>query len=72
MDRELVLDRFFLVFELLLTPYLKPALKIKRIGFSPKLSIQPCRPVSDSALPGAIGAQFRPKLLNQKATLAHA
>ena len=30
------------------------ALKIKKICFSPKVSIQPCRPKSDSALPGAI------------------
>ena len=29
-------------------------LKIKKICFSPKVSIQPCRPKSDSALPGAI------------------
>ena len=35
------------------------------------MSIQPCRPKSDSALPGAIWAQFRPKKLNQKAIPAH-
>ena len=29
-------------------------LKIRKICFSPKVSIQPCRPKSDSALPGAI------------------
>ena len=29
-------------------------LKIKKICFSPKVSIQPCRPKSDSTLPGAI------------------
>ena len=29
-------------------------LKIKKICFSPKVSIQPCRPKSDSALLGAI------------------
>ena len=32
----------------------KDTLKIKKICFSPKVSIQPCRPKSDSALPGAI------------------
>ena len=48
------------------------ALKIIKICFNPKVSIQPCRPKSDSALPGAIWAQFRPKKLNQKAILAHA
>ena len=31
------------------------------------MSIQPCRPKSDSALPGAIWAQWRPKKLNRKA-----
>ena len=46
-------------------------LKIKKICFSSKVSIQPCRPKSDSALPGAIWAQFRPKKLNQKAIPAH-
>ena len=35
------------------------------------MSIQPCRPKSDSALPEAIWAQFRPKNLNQKAIPAH-
>ena len=50
----------------------KDTLKIKAICFSPKVSIQPCRPKSDSALPGAIWAQFRPKKLNQKAIPAHA
>ena len=42
-------------------------LKIKKICFSPNVSIQHCRPKSDSALPGAIGAKFRQKKLNQKA-----
>ena len=46
-------------------------MKIKKICFSSKVSIQPCRPKSDSALPGAIWAQFRPKKLNQKAIPAH-
>ena len=46
-------------------------LKIKKICFSLKVSIQPCRPKSHSALPGAIGAQFRPKKLNQKAIAAY-
>ena len=46
-------------------------LKIKKICFSPKVSIQPCRPKSASALPGAIWTQFRPKKLNQKAIPAH-
>ena len=46
-------------------------LKIKKICFSPNVSIQPCRPKSDSALHEAIGAQFRPKKLNQKAIPAH-
>ena len=41
-------------------------LKIKKICFSLKVSIQPCRPKSDSALPGAIGAQFRPKKAQSK------
>ena len=35
------------------------------------MSIQPCKPKSDSALPGAISAQSRPKKLNQKAIAAH-
>ena len=35
------------------------------------MSIQPCRPKSGSALPGAIWAQFRPKKLYQKAIPAH-
>ena len=46
-------------------------LKIKKICISFKVSIQPCRPKSDSALPGAIWAQFRPEKLNQKAIPAH-
>ena len=46
-------------------------LKIKKICLSSKVSIQPCRPKSDSAVPGAIWAQFRPKKLNQKAIPAH-
>ena len=46
-------------------------MKIKKICFSSKVSIQPCRPKSDSALPGAIWAQFRPEKLNQKAIPAH-
>ena len=33
---------------------MRTTLKIKKICFSPKVSIQPCRPKSDSALPGAI------------------
>jgi len=45
--------------------------KTKKICFSPKVSIQPCRPKSDSAFLGAIGAQFRPKKLYQKAITAH-
>ena len=44
---------------------------IKKICFSPKVSIQPCRPKSDSALLGAIWAQFRPKKLYQKAIPTH-
>ena len=40
--------------------------------FQPQVSIQPFRPKSDSALPGAIWEQFRPKKLNQKAILARA
>ena len=51
---------------------LKYTLKIKKICFSPKVSIQLCRPKSNSAFPGAIWAQFRPKKLNQKAIPAHA
>ena len=47
-------------------------MQIKKICFSPKVSIQPCRPKSDSAPSGAIWAQFRPKTLNQKAIPAHA
>ena len=39
----------------------KDTLKIKKICFSLKVSIQPCRPKSDSALPEAIWAQFRAK-----------
>ena len=46
-------------------------LKIKKICFSPKVSIQLCRAKSDSALPGTIWAQFKPKQLNQKAIPAH-
>ena len=42
-------------------------LKIEKICFSPKVSIQPCWPKSDSALPGAISAQSGPKELHQKA-----
>ena len=45
-------------------------LKIEKICFSPKVSIQPCWPKSDSALPGAISAQSGPKKLHQKAILA--
>ena len=48
------------------------SLKIKKICFSPKVSIHLCRPKSDLALPGAIRAQFRPKKINQKAIPAHA
>ena len=47
-------------------------MQIKKICFSPKVPIQPCKPKSDSAPSGAIWAQFRPKQLNQKATTAHA
>jgi len=50
----------------------KDTLKIKTICFNPKVSIEPCRPKSDSAHPGAIWAQFRPKKLNQKAIPARA
>ena len=46
-------------------------LKIKKICFSPEVPIQPCRPKSDSAPPGAIWARFKPKQLNQKAIPAH-
>ena len=47
--------------------YLKVStLKIKKICFSPKVSILPCRPKSDSALPGAIWAQFWPKKAQSK------
>ena len=46
-------------------------LKIEKICFSPKVSIQPCRPKSDSALPVAIWAQFRLKKLYQKAIPTH-
>ena len=45
-------------------------LKIEKICFSPKVSIQPCWPKSDSALPGAISAQSGPKKLHQKAISA--
>ena len=45
-------------------------MKIKKICFRPRVSIQNGRPKSDSALSGAIGAQFRPKKLNQKAIRA--
>ena len=39
--------------------------------FELDLSIQPCRPKSDSAVPGAIWAQFRPKKFKKKAIPAH-
>ena len=42
-------------------------LKIEKICFSPKVSIQPCWLKSDSALPGAISVQSGPKKLHQKA-----
>ena len=42
------------------------ALKIKKICSSPKV-IQPRRPKSDSAPPGAIWAKFEPKQPHQKA-----
>ena len=45
-------------------------LKIEKICFSPKASIQPCWPKSDSSLPGAIWAQSGPKKLHQKAISA--
>ena len=32
----------------------------EKICFSPEVPIQPCRPKSDSALPGVIWAQFKP------------
>ena len=38
---------------------LKGTMTIKKICFSPKVSIQPCRPNSDSAPPVAIWAQFK-------------
>ena len=41
-------------------------LNIKKIGFSPKVPIQPSRPKTDSCPPGAIWAQFKPKQLHQK------
>ena len=47
--------------QLFLCLFLISTLKIRKICFSPKVSIQPCRPKSDSALPGAIWAQFRKK-----------
>ena len=47
-------------------------MKIKKIFFNPIVLIQPCRPKSNSAPPGAIWAQFRPKQPNQEAILAHA
>ena len=51
----------------------KDTLKIKKICFSLKVSIQPCRPKYDSAVPGAIWAPwFKPKKLNQKAIPAYA
>ena len=37
------------------------ALKIKKICFSPKVSIQPCWPKSDLAAPRAVLAQFMAK-----------
>ena len=37
--------------------------------FQPQVPIQPCRLKSDSAPPGAIWTQFKPKLSNQKAIL---
>ena len=37
------------------------ALKIKKICFSPKVSIQPCWPKSDLAAPGALLTQFMAK-----------
>ena len=55
-----------------LMEFWKHTLKIKKICFSPKVSIQLWGPKSDSALPGAIWAQFRSKKLNQKAIPAHA
>ena len=48
----------------------KYTLKIDKICFSPKVSIQPCWPKYDSALPGAISAQSGPKKLHQKAISA--
>ena len=41
-------------------------LKIKKICFSPKVSIQPFRSKSDSAAPGAIWAQFMAKKAQSK------
>ena len=42
-------------------------LRIEKICFSPKVSIQLCWLKSDSALPRAISAQSGPKKLHQKA-----
>ena len=47
-------------------------LKIKKIFFSPQVPIQPWRLKPDSAPPGAIWTQFKPKLSNQKAILTQA
>ena len=47
-------------------------LKIKKICFSSKMSIQPCRPKSDSTPSGAILALFKPQQTHQKAIPAHA
>ena len=46
-------------------------LKIEKICFSPKVSIQPCWSKSDSALLGTIWAQSGPKKLHQKAIPTH-
>ena len=43
--------------------------KLKKICFSPKVPIQPCRPKSYSAPPGAIWVQFKPKQPDQKSFL---
>ena len=46
------------------------ALKIEKICFSRKVSIQPCWPAKcDSVLPGAIWAQSGPKKLHGRATV---
>ena len=43
--------------------------KLKRSFSAPSANTRPCRLKSDSAPPGAIWTQFKPKLSNQKAIL---